>query len=59
MPAKYINVLTPPNPHDLFEGASCNAVYASDGMWYPCVIEKLINDELANNDVSAELNAML
>lgn len=49
----------PPNPNDLFEGAQCNAVYASDGMWYPCTIERIINDERGGSDVSPELNAML
>jgi hypothetical protein len=56
---KYINPLTPPNPDDLFEGAACNAVYNQDGMWYPCVVEKVINDEKNVNDISSDLSGML
>eukprot|EP00347_Sterkiella_histriomuscorum_P005448 403356578 len=56
---KFLNVLFPPNPNDLFEGALCNAVFAQDGMWYPCVVEKIVNDEKNSNDVSPELNAIL
>lgn len=56
MSKRHINPLTPPNPDDLFEGAQCNAVMTSDGMWYPCVIEKVINDE---KDLSSELGAIL
>jgi len=41
----------------LFEGAQCNAVL--EGMWYPCIVEKVINDEKASNDVSIELGAIL
>jgi hypothetical protein len=36
LPVRYINVLSPPNPVDLFEGAQCNAIYPVDGMWHPC-----------------------
>ncbi len=28
-------------------------------MWYPCIIEKVLNEEKASNDVSAELGAIL
>ena len=55
MDKQSVNVLNPPNPDDLFEGAQCNAVYASDGMWYPCSIERILN---AEKDESS-LNAML
>jgi hypothetical protein len=59
MPKKFINVLTPPSPSDLFEGAACNAVFVQDGMWYPCTIERIINDEHQSNDVSPDLSAIL
>lgn len=59
MTKKFVNILSPVDPQDLFEGAQCNAVNSSDGMWYPCVIEKVINEEKASNDVSAELGAIL
>ena len=59
LPKKYVNVLSPPDPNDLFEEAQCNAVYASDGMWYPCVIEKVINDEKESKDVSPEVSSIL
>jgi survival-of-motor-neuron-related-splicing factor 30 len=42
---KHVNILSPPDPTDLFEGAQCNAVFTTDGMWYPCTVEKVINDE--------------
>jgi len=54
---KHVNILTPLDPQDLFEGAQCNAVL--EGMWYPCIVEKVINDEKASNDVSIELGAIL
>ena len=56
---KFVNILSPPDPTDLFEGAQCNAVFTSDGMWYPCLVEKVINDENQSKDVSAELGAIL
>lgn len=56
---EFVNILTPPDPTDLFEGALCNAVLTTDGMWYPCTVEKVINDENQSKDVSAELNAIL
>jgi len=28
-------------------------------MWYPCIIEKIVNDEKSSSDVSPELNAIL
>lgn len=57
MSKKFTNILQPISPSDLFEGAACNAVY--DGMWYPCTVEKIINDENSSNDVSAEIGAIL
>lgn len=59
MPKKCVNVLTPLSPLDLFEGTICNAVNVQDGMWYPCLIERVINDEKASKDVSADLGAIL
>jgi len=55
-PKKFVNILTPVDAQDLFEGAQCNAVNSADGMWYPCIIEKVLNED---NDVSAELGAIL
>ena len=54
-----MNILQPPSAADLFEGAQCNAVFVQDGMWYPCIVEKIINDEKASKDVSADLGAIL
>ncbi len=59
MPKKYVNILTPIDPQNLFEGAQCNAVNTSDGMWYPCVIERVLNEEKTSDDVSVELGAIL
>ena len=58
-PKKFVNILTPVDAQDLFEGAQCNAVNSADGMWYPCIIEKVLNEERSSNDVSAELGAIL
>jgi len=44
LPSKYVTILTPPEPSLLFEGALCNAIFASEGMWYPCMVEKVLND---------------
>lgn len=55
-----MNVLFPPNPDDLFEGAQCNAVLAQDGMWYPCQVEKILSDEAGGSkDLPADLNPIL
>ena len=59
MGKRYINALTPPDPQDLFEGAVCNAVFVQDGMWYPCSIEKVINDEKQSSDISSDLGMLL
>jgi hypothetical protein len=59
MNKKFVNILTPVSPLDLFEGCQCNAVNSADGMWYPCVIEKVLNEENSSNDVSIELGAIL
>ena len=59
MPSSYIKVLTPPNPDDLFEGAQCLAIYANDGMWYICTIEKVLSDVNESSDISHDLRPML
>jgi len=56
---QFVNILQPPSAADLFEGAQCNAVFVQDGMWYPCIVEKIINEEKTSNDVSADLGAIL
>lgn len=52
---KFVNVLSPPSSEDLFEGAHCNAVFASDGMWYPCTIERVLNAEKEESSLTAIL----
>ena len=38
----FITLLTALNPADLFVGAQCNSVRQSNGMWFPCQIEREI-----------------
>ena len=38
----FITILQPTDPSTLFIGANCNSVCATNGMWFPCVIEREI-----------------
>lgn len=40
LPLKKVTFLPEIDAQLLFEGATCNAVYPSDGMWYEAVIER-------------------
>lgn len=54
MAKKYLSVLEPPSASDLFEGAQITSVYYGDGQWYPCTIEKVIEEE-AKDDLPAQV----
>lgn len=55
-----MTVLTPPNPDFLFEGAFCNGIYPVDGMWFPCQIEKVLNEGYEKGgDISSDLKPMI
>lgn len=45
LPIMRVTILSTPDADDLFEGALCNAVYPSDGMWYEAQIEKQLTEE--------------
>lgn len=47
LPVTKITLLAEIDSELLFEGAVCNAVYPSDGMWYEAVIERRLTDEEA------------
>ena len=42
MSKKFVNILNSVDPSLLFIGAKCNSVCPTDGMWYPCLIEKVL-----------------
>ena len=44
LPAKYIKTQKVPEPSELTTGTYCEAIYADDGRWYPCLIEKVTVD---------------
>ncbi len=44
LPAKYIKLQKLPEPSELTVGTYCEAIYAEDGRWYPCTIEKATED---------------
>ena len=45
LPQSYVTILLPPDEASFFEGATCSAIYPSDGMWYICQIEKVLPPE--------------
>ena len=47
LPLKKVTFLPKIDPELLFEGAVCNAVYPSDGMWYEAVVERQLSEEEA------------
>ena len=58
LPAEKITILKGIDPDELFEGASCNAVQPSDGMWYEAVIEKVLTTEEAEQFAAADLRTI-
>jgi len=44
LPAKFIKIQKIPEPSELSSGTYCEAIYTEDGRWYPCIIERLVED---------------
>lgn len=52
-----MTILAENNPEELYDGAICNAVYPSDGMWYEAVIERRLSDEEAETFAASDLRS--
>lgn len=52
-----ITILPENDIESLVEGALCNAVYPSDGMWYEAVIERKLSDEEAEQFAATDLRS--
>lgn len=44
LPGKYIKVQKTPEINELTSGIFCEAIYMDDGRWYPCCIERAVED---------------
>lgn len=55
LPVSKITILAENNPEELFEGALCNAIYPSDGMWYEALVERRLTDDEAEQFAAADL----
>jgi len=44
LPAKYIKLQRTPEPNELPSGTYCEAIYIEDGRWYPCTIDRVVED---------------
>jgi len=55
LPVSKITILAENEADDLLDGALCNAVYPSDGMWYEAVIERRLSDEEAEQFAATDL----
>ena len=51
--------MSAPEADDLFEGAVCNAVFRSDGMWYEATVEKVLTPEEAEQYVAEDLRTSI
>ena len=47
LPVQKVTILPQINADELYDGALCNAVYPSDGMWYEAVIERRLTEQQA------------
>ena len=52
-----ITILAENDPEELMDGATCSAVYPSDGMWYEAVIERKLADEEAESFAATDLRS--
>ena len=57
LPVSKITILAENDPDSLVEGALCNAVYPSDGMWYEAVVERRLSDEEAEQFAATDLRS--
>jgi len=57
LPISKITILPDNDPQELFDGAVCNAVYPTDGMWYEAVIERRLTDEEAETFAAMDLRS--
>ena len=57
LPVSKITILPENDIESLVEGALCNAVYPSDGMWYEAVIERKLSDEEAEQFAATDLRS--
>lgn len=55
LPVSKVTILPENDPEELVDGASCNAVYPSDGMWYEAVIERKLADDEAESFAVTDL----
>ena len=44
VPAKFIKLSKHPDPSQLAEGYYCESLYTLDGSWYPCMIDRIVED---------------
>lgn len=44
LPAKFIKIAKHPDPSQLEEGYFCEALYIQDGCWYPCMVDKIVEE---------------
>lgn len=44
LPAKFVKVAKHPDASQVQEGYFCESLYTLDGCWYPCMIEKIVED---------------
>ena len=57
LPKERITLLPIIEPDELFEGATCSAVYPSDGMWYEAVVERKLTEEEAEQFAANDLRS--
>lgn len=44
LPAKYVKLQETPEPNELPSGTYCEAIYTEDGRWYPCTIDRVVEE---------------
>ena len=44
LPAKHIKLQKVPEPSELSGGTYCEAIYIEDGRWYPCTVDRVVED---------------
>lgn len=59
VPKKKVTILECIDPEDLFDGAACNAVFPSDGMWYEASIDHKLTEKEAEQFAASDLRSNL